>query len=101
MDPLLIIKEIGLPAAFCLALGWFIYRQNNYIQNDLAKDLHKKFAQLEHIINDDLRLIIIALINQQKKMQIELRGIKSKYEALVDIIMKLMEVKDKNEEKRE
>ena len=29
-------------------------------------------------------------INQQKKMQIELRGIKSKYEALVEIIDKLI-----------
>ena len=35
-------------------------------------------------------MIIIKLIDQQKKMQIELRGIKSKYEALVEIVNKLI-----------
>ena len=54
--------------------------------DDLSKNLASKFERLEGII--------IALINQQKKMQIELRGIKAKYEALVDIVLKLMK-KDK------
>ena len=90
MDPLMVIQEIGIPAGFCLGLAWFIYKQNKYIQDDLTKDLHHKLHLLEKIINEDLRNIIIALINQQKKMQIELRGIKSKYEALVDIINKLI-----------
>ena len=90
MDPIQILQEFGVPVAFCLVLAWFIYKQNKYIQDDLTKDLHHKFHLLEKIINEDLRNIIIALINQQKKMQIELRGIKSKYEALVDIINKLI-----------
>ena len=90
MDPIQILQEFGVPVAFCLGLACFIYKQNKYIQDDLTKDLHHKFHLLEKIINEDLRNIIIALINQQKKMQIELRGIKSKYEALVDIINKLI-----------
>ena len=90
MDPIQILQEFGVPVAFCLGLAWCIYKQNKYIQDDLTKDLHHKFHLLEKIINEDLRNIIIALINQQKKMQIELRGIKSKYEALVDIINKLI-----------
>ena len=90
MDPIQILQEFGVPVAFCLGLAWFIYKQNKYIQDDLTKDLHHKFHLLEKIINEDLRNIIIALINQQKKMQIELTGIKSKYEALVDIINKLI-----------
>ena len=90
MNPVEILQEFGVPVAFCLGLSWFIYKQNKYIQDDLTKDIHRKFNLLEKIINEDLRNIIIALINQQKKMQIELRGIKSKYEALVEIIDKLI-----------
>jgi len=95
MNPIEILQEFGVPVAFCLGLAWFIYKQNKYIQDDLTKDLHHKFHLLEKIINEDLRSIIIALINQQKKMQIELRGIKSKYEALVEIINKLILRNDK------
>ena len=97
MNPIEILQEFGVPVAFCLGLSWFIYKQNKYIQDDLTKDIHRKFNLLEKIINEDLRNIIIALINQQKKMQIELRGIKSKYEALVEIINKLILRNDKNE----
>ena len=95
MNPVEILQEFGVPVAFCLVLAWFIYKQNKYIQDDLTKELHHKFHLLEKIINEDLRGIIIALINQQKKMQIELRGIKSKYEALVEIINKLILRNDK------
>ena len=80
-----------------MAFGFFIWKQNKYIQEDLTKDIHNKFNRLEDIINADLRSIIVALINQQKKMQIELRGIKSKYDALVDIILKLMKDKEKKD----
>ena len=90
MNPVEILQEFGVPVAFCLGLSWFIYKQNKYIQDDLTKDLHKKFNLLEKIINDDLRQIIVVLISQQKKMQIELRGILKNYEALVEIIDKLI-----------
>ena len=100
MNPVEILQEFGVPVAFCLGLAWFIYKQNKYIQDDLTKDLHNKFNRLEQVINEDLRNIIIALINQQKKMQIELRGIKSKYEALVEIINKLIIRKDDNEKNK-
>ena len=90
MDPVSILQEFGVPVAFCLGLAWFIYKQNKYIQDDLTKDLHHKFNLLEKIINEDLRNIIIALINQQKKMQIEQKGIEKSYKGLVDIISKLM-----------
>ena len=88
MNPLEILEKFGFPAAIAMAMGYFIWRSQTYIQEDLSKDIASKFERLEGII--------IALINQQKKMQIELRGIKAKYEALVDIILKLMKG-DKNE----
>ena len=86
MDVQNLISELGVPVAVAIAMGYFIWRSQTYIQEDLSKDIASKFERLEGII--------IALINQQKKMQIELRGIKAKYEALVDIILKLMK-KDK------
>ena len=82
MNPLEVLEKFGFPAAIAMAMGYFIWRSQSYIQEDLSKDIASKFERLEGII--------IALINQQKKMQIELRGIKAKYEALVDIILKLM-----------
>jgi hypothetical protein len=82
MNPLEILEKFGFPASIALGMAYFIWRSQTYIQEDLSKDIANKFERLEGII--------IALINQQKKMQIELRGIKAKYEALVDIILKLM-----------
>ena len=90
MDIFNVLETFGVPITMCVAFGFFIWKQNKFIQNDLTKDIHNKFNRLEEIVNVDLRNIIIALINQQKKMQIELRGIKAKYESLVDIILKLM-----------
>ena len=90
MDVQNLISELGVPVAVAIAMGYFIWRSQSYIQDELSKDIANKFERLENIINADLRNIIVALINQQKKMQIELRGIKAKYEALVDIILKLM-----------
>ena len=82
MDIQNLISELGVPVAVAIAMGYFIWRSQTYIQDDLSKNLASKFERLEGII--------VALINQQKKMQIELRGIKSKYEALVEIINKLI-----------
>ena len=86
MDIQNLISELGVPLAVAIAMGYFIWRSQTYIKDELSKDIANKFERLEGII--------IALINQQKKMQIELRGIKAKYEALVDIVLKLMK-KDK------
>lgn len=97
MNPIEILEKFGIPVTVAMAFGFFIWKQNKYIQEDLTKDIHNKFNRLEDIINADLRSIIVALINQQKKMQIELRGIKSKYDALVDIILKLMKDKEKKD----
>ena len=81
MNPIEILQEFGVPVAFCLGLAWFIYKQNKYIQDDLTKDIHQKFNRLEGII--------IKLIDQQKKIQIEQRGIVKSYQTLIDIITRL------------
>ena len=87
MDPIAILEKFGVPIAFCLGIAWVIYKQNKYIQDDLTKDIHQKFNRLEGII--------IKLIDQQKKMQIEQRGIVKSYQTLIDIITRLFKW-DKN-----
>jgi len=82
MDIFAIIEKFGIPVAVAMAFGFFIWKQNKYIQDDLTKDISNRFSRLEGII--------IKLIDQQKKMQIEQRGITKSYEALVNIIVKLM-----------
>ena len=81
MDILAVLERFGVPVAVAVAFGYFIWKQNQY----LTKDIHSKFNRLEGII--------VQLINQQKKMQIELRGIKSQYDALVTIITDLLKGK--------
>ena len=82
MNPIEIIEKFGIPVAVAMAFGFFIWKQNKYIQDDLTKDIHQKFNRLEGII--------IKLIDQQKKMQIEMRVIVKTYQTLVEIITKLI-----------
>ena len=63
MDILQIIETFGVPIAVAIAFGYFIWKQNKYIQDDLTKDIKDQFQRLEGIV--------IQLINQQKKMQLE------------------------------
>tara|TARA_R110002096_G_scaffold387958_2_gene582167 strand:- start:335 stop:598 length:264 start_codon:yes stop_codon:yes gene_type:complete len=86
MNPLEVIEKFGIPVSVAMAFGFFIWKQNKYIQDDLTKDIHQKFNRLEGII--------IQLINQQKKMQIEQKAILTSYRELVNIITKLMGDKD-------
>ena len=85
MDPLQVLEKFGIPVAVAMAFGFFIWKQNKYIQDDLTKDIHRKFNRLEEII--------IKLIEQQKKIQIELRGISKSYQSLIEIVTKLLKRK--------
>ena len=89
MDFLVILEQYGIPICVAVAFGFFIWIQNKYIQDDLTKDIHVKFNNIHSVVDKDLRFIIIKLIDQQKKMQIEMRGIKKQYETLSEIITKL------------
>ena len=81
MDWLQILEQYGIPIVVAIAFGFFIWKQNKYIQDDLSKDLHQKFNRLEGIL--------VKLIDQQKKMQLEQKGLENSYKALVEIIAKL------------
>lgn len=82
MDPIEVLEKYGLPIAILIPVGYFLWKQQHWIQNELIEDLEERFKRLE--------MIIIKLIDQQKKMQIELRGIVKSYNALVEIITKLI-----------
>ena len=86
MDPIQILEKFGIPITVAIAFGYFIWKQNKYIQDDLTKDLNKRFERLDGII--------IKLIDQQKIMQIELGKITSKYNSLVTIITKIIRKSD-------
>jgi len=83
MDFLAILENYGIPVVVAIAFGYFIWKQNAFIQKELMEELDERFKRLEGIL--------IKLIDQQKKMQIEQKGIEKSYKGLVDIISKLMQ----------
>ena len=81
MDWLVILEQYGIPICVAVAFGFIIWKQNKFIQDELMEELDERFKRLEGIT--------IKLIDQQKKMQIEQKGIEKSYRALVEIIAKL------------
>ena len=81
MDWLQILEQYGIPVVVATAFGFFIWKQNKYIQDDLTKDLHNKFNRIE--------TILVKLIDQQKLMQVEQKGIENSYKTLVEVIASL------------
>jgi hypothetical protein len=100
MDWLELLEKYGVPLVVAAAFWWFIQKQNKYIQDDLSKDLHQKFNRLESVL--------IKLIDQQKLMQLEQKGLENSYKTLVEVIAKLsgnglrdkfLRMQEKNENK--
>jgi phosphopantothenoylcysteine synthetase/decarboxylase len=87
MDPIAILQEFGFPVMIALSLGYLLWKQQHWIQDELIEELEERFKRIE--------MIVIKLIDQQKKMQIEQRGILKSYQALVEIITKLLKKEDK------
>ena len=79
---LTIIDQYGLPIAITIAFGYFIWKQQTWIQNELVDDLEQQFRRLEGII--------IKLIDQQKITQMDLKQIKGYIEGIEDILSRLM-----------
>ena len=81
MNPIEIIEKFGIPVAVAMAFGFFIWKQNQYIQKDLTKDIHEKFNRLEGNI--------VKLIDQQKMMQLEVKKMRGIFKANIEIIARL------------
>ena len=76
-----IIDQYGLPIAIVIAFGYFIWKQQTWIQKELVDDLENQFRRLEGII--------IKLIDQQKITQLDLKQIKGYIEGIENILAKL------------
>ena len=78
MDLFAILDQYGIPMAVAIAFGYFIWKQNNFIQSTLMEELEESFGRLEGIV--------IKLIDQAKLTQLEQREIKASYRAIVEIL---------------
>ena len=101
MDILQVLEQYGIPIAVAIAFGFFIWKQNKFIQDELAKEMRSSF--------DSLTGILIKLIDQQKKMQLEQKGLENSYKTLVEIIAslsgnglkdKFLRMQERNENKK-
>jgi len=81
MDWLVILETYGVPLVVAVAFWMFIQKQNKYIQDQLTAELRESFTRVE--------AILVKLIDQQKKMQLEQKGIENSYKTLVEVIAKL------------
>ena len=81
MDILNVIETFGVPVAMSVAFGFFIWKQNKFIQDELQKELRESFERLEGIV--------IKLIDAQKTSLMETREIKASYHAVVEILASL------------
>ena len=101
MDWLSLLERYGVPLVVACAFWLFIQKQNKFIQDELQKELRESFTRVEGII--------IKLIDQQKKMQLEQKGIENSYKTLVEIIAnlsgnglrdKFLRMQERNENKK-
>ena len=63
MDFVALLEQFGIPVVVALAFGFFIWKQNKFIQDELMEELDERFKRLEGIV--------IKLIDQQKLMQMQ------------------------------
>ena len=81
MDFIGILETFGLPVMMVIALGWYVNRQNSFIQDELQTELRESFTRLE--------CILIKLIDAQKTMQMNQAEIMASYRAIVEILSSL------------
>ena len=81
MDLFAILEQFGVPVAMCVAFGYFIFKQNSWIQNDLKRDLDDA--------NERFEKIVIGLINAQKQQSLDIKDTKASYRAIVEILASL------------
>jgi hypothetical protein len=85
MDLIELLETFGVPITMCFAFGFFIWKQNKWIQDDLKKDMDAQAERLENIV--------VGLINAQKKLQTdfgrELSRLEGSYSSLSKIIQRL------------
>ena len=84
-----IIEKVGVPVAMCMAFGYFIWKQNQFIQNELMEELDERFKRLEGIT--------IKLIDQIKATQLDFQALKGYVEGIENILKKLFRKRYRDE----
>lgn len=88
MDVQSLVSDLGVPIATSLAMMWGCFYLIKYITGQLTTLLLSKF--------DELREIIIALINKQKEMEIKL----SEWSSNTDTLVKFFQEEKEREKDR-
>ena len=78
MDIFELIKEYGVSLVGLVALAYYVKTQNDWITNELQTELRESFARLEGIV--------IKLIDNSKKVEIQQSELKASYRAIVEIL---------------
>ena len=81
MDFLVVLEQYGVPIAVAIAFGFFIWKQNKFIQDELQTELRESFDRVEGIV--------VKLIDAQKHMQLEQKDTKASFHAIVEILSSL------------
>ena len=81
MDPIAFLEQFGIPLTVAAAFGYFIWKQNQFIQNELMEELDERFKRLEGIT--------IKLIDQIKATQLDFQALKGYVEGIEHILKKL------------
>ena len=101
MDWLIILEKYGIATVGAIGMAFYIWKSTKFIQDELTKELRESFGRVEGII--------IKLIDQQKKMQLEQKGLENSYKTLVEIIAslsgnglkdKFLRMQERNENKK-
>tara|TARA_R100000773_G_C4219908_1_gene118543 strand:+ start:248 stop:517 length:270 start_codon:yes stop_codon:yes gene_type:complete len=87
MDPVAFLEQFGIPLTVAAAFGYFIWKQNQFIQNELMEELDERFKRLE--------AITIKLIDQIKSTQLDFQALKGYVEGIEDILKRLFKGKNK------
>tara|TARA_R110002012_G_scaffold279735_1_gene468115 strand:+ start:369 stop:623 length:255 start_codon:yes stop_codon:yes gene_type:complete len=78
MDFIALLEQFGVPVVVAMAFGFFIWKQNKFIQDELMEELDERFKRLE--------MIVIKLIDQQKLMQMDIKEYKGALRMFVRLI---------------
>ena len=87
MDVFQIIDQYGVPIAVAFAFGFFIWKQNKFIQDELMEELDERFKRLEGIV--------IKLIDNAKQNEMKLTDLDGSIKLLIHY---LAEEKAKNKQ---
>tara|TARA_Y100001938_G_C8025112_1_gene397561 strand:- start:761 stop:1054 length:294 start_codon:yes stop_codon:yes gene_type:complete len=87
MDIFAILDQYGIPITVALAFGFFIWKQNKFIQDELMEEIDERFKREESIL--------IKLIDNSKNSEMKLTDLNGSVKLLLHY---LAEEKAKNKE---